>query len=278
MSTHRAVRATRLVAAAAVAAVALASTSNHVQAAEPLDEGQIRAIRAYIARELDALDVPGAAVVIVHGDEIVFAEGFGVAQPDGTPVSPADPLLDLVRQQVDHVTRGDAADRGGAPRARRDRPATICRGSAPRIRTPPASRVRDLLAHTSGWSYDVGNVNRLDEADDDGALERNVRRLGETPLSRPSVGFGYSTANYDVLGLLVATVSGERYEDYMQRHVFDALAMHHTFANRTAAKRDGLASGYYPFLGVPTMGDTHSSARARRLRSSTRVPRISVTC
>jgi CubicO group peptidase (beta-lactamase class C family) len=250
MSTHRDVRITRLVAAAAFGALALASTSSPARAAEPLDAGKIDAIRAYIARELDALNVPGAAVVIVHEDEIVFAEGFGIAQPDGTPVTPQTPvLISSVSKSLTAMAVMQQVEAGHLAldaRVRDYLPWFGAEGSETTRIT-----VRDLLAHTSGWTGVDGNVSRLDESDDDDALERNVQRLGATTPSHTIGQFEGSDANYDALGLLVATVSGEPYEEYLRRHIFDPLAMHHTFANRTAAKLDGLASGYYPFVGVP---------------------------
>jgi hypothetical protein len=67
--------------------MSLAALPGLVVAAAPPDPQTVEAIRTYIRSELSALQVPEAVVVIVHGDEIVFAEGFGIAQPDGTPAS-----------------------------------------------------------------------------------------------------------------------------------------------------------------------------------------------
>jgi CubicO group peptidase (beta-lactamase class C family) len=217
--------------------------------ADPPDAGTLDAIRTYIKSELAALHVPGAAVVIVHGDELVFAEGFGSAQPDGTPVTPQTPfLIASVAKPITALAVMQMIEAGHLAldgRVRDYLPWFGANGSGSDRIT-----VRDLLAHTSGLTGGDGQLSRLDEADDDAALERNVRRLGETAPSH--IGhFEGSDANYDVLGLLVATVSGERYEDYVRHHILDPLDMRHTFLTRTAAQQDGLASGYYPFFGVP---------------------------
>ncbi|MBX3000488.1 MAG: beta-lactamase family protein, partial [Caldilineaceae bacterium] len=55
--------------------------------------------------------------------------------------------------------------------------------------------------------------------------------------------------NYDLLGLLVATASGESYESYIQRHIFDPLAMDNAFTSLADAQTQGAASGYYPYFG-----------------------------
>jgi CubicO group peptidase (beta-lactamase class C family) len=247
---HRVIRHRLYVALATVLGLlSLAASPVLAAAAEPPDAKTVDAIRNYIRRELTALHVPGAAVVIVHGDEIVYAEGFGRAEPDGTPVTPQTPfLIASVSKPITALAVMQQIEAGHLAldaRVSDYLPWFGANGSG-----SAAITVRDLLAHTSGWTGGDGQLSRLDEADDDGALERNVRRLGETAPSH--IGhFEGSDANYDVLGLLVATVSGERYEDYVRHHILDSLDMRHTFLTRTAAQQNGLASGYYPFFGLP---------------------------
>lgn len=237
------------VVAAVLSLLTVAFAPGGLVAAEPLGATTLQAIRSYVKSELAELHVPGAAVAIVHDDAIVFAEGFGIAQPDGTPVTPQTPfLISSVSKSLTAIAVQQQIQAGNLELDGRVQDYLPWFGAG--HSGTAAITVRDLLAHTSGWTYGDGNVNRLDESDDDQALERNVRRLSDTPPTHPSGQFGYSTANYDVLGLLVQTVSAERYEDYMQRHIFDPLEMGHTFSNRTAAEQDGLATGYYPFFGI----------------------------
>ena len=39
------------------------------------------------------LRIPGLAVTIVHGDQVVYAQGYGVADASGQPVTPQTPML-----------------------------------------------------------------------------------------------------------------------------------------------------------------------------------------
>src|SRR4051794_29616934 len=55
------------------------------------DEG-FAAIDAYVERQMGALRIPGLALGIVEGDQIVHLKGFGVAGSDGRPVTPATPF------------------------------------------------------------------------------------------------------------------------------------------------------------------------------------------
>ncbi len=51
------------------------------------------AIDAYIAQEMRDLHIPGLALGIVHNDEIVHLQGFGVADPSGRVVTPQTPFI-----------------------------------------------------------------------------------------------------------------------------------------------------------------------------------------
>ena len=55
----------------------------------PLTDDLITELEAYIVDTMELLDVPGAAVAIVQGDEIVYAKGFGVRERGkDDPVTP----------------------------------------------------------------------------------------------------------------------------------------------------------------------------------------------
>ena len=61
--------------------------------------------------------------------------------------------------------------------------------------------------------------------------------------------------NYNVLGLLIQQVSGQRYEDYILEHIFAPVGMKHSYASLQSARAGGATSGYYPFLGIPLLYD-----------------------
>jgi CubicO group peptidase (beta-lactamase class C family) len=178
----------------------------------------------------------------VGADGVEFAEGFGNAL-DGTKATPQTPfhVASLSKQltsigAMQLVASGDLSldatvhsyiDWFGA-----DVPATA------RI------TVRDLIAQTSGFSENQGVTNRIDEYDADDALERNVRRLASEGRERAIGQYEYSNANYDVLGYLIAVVSGQTYEAYMTEHVIGPLHMTHTHRTDTEARADGVARGH----------------------------------
>ncbi len=207
-------------------------------------------VHDYVAGALAELKVPGAAVVIVGPEGIEYEEGFGSARPDGTPATPQTPFhVASLSKELTSIAVMQLIQSGDL-----ELDATVhsylpwfgAAGSETARIT-----IRNLLAHTSGWSESDGLTNRIDDATDDGALERNVRRLAGIPPSHPIGQFEYSDGNYNVLGYLVAVRSGESYEEYMAEHVFTPLQMAHTHTSDSSARADGRAQGYYPFFGIP---------------------------
>ena len=128
--------------------------------------------------------------------------------------------------------------------------------------TVPARRaitVRDLLTHTSGFSYGTGrDVAALYEAqglgpaagagwyfaDKDEPICTTMERLATLPLvSQPGEAwvYGYST---DVLGCVVERASGVSLDEYLRATIIDPLGMRDTHFYLPESKRDRLAVVY----------------------------------
>jgi CubicO group peptidase (beta-lactamase class C family) len=88
--------------------------------------------------------------------------------------------------------------------------------------------VEQLLNHTAGLP-DVTNYQWNHPEYDAGALERFVRGLADSTLiSAPGERFQYSNIGFEVAADLIAKVSGEPFEDYMQRKILTPLGMQHS--------------------------------------------------
>ncbi len=59
----------------------------------PLTDDFIAEFEAYIETALDTYETPGVAVAIVRDGEIVYANGFGVRNPQGDPVTPETRMM-----------------------------------------------------------------------------------------------------------------------------------------------------------------------------------------
>lgn len=210
------------------------------------------AIDAYLEGQLRRLKVPGAALAIVEGDKIAHLCGFGRARPHGEAPSPKTPFF--IGSLTKSFTALAIMQLVEAGRVELDAPV---QRYLPwfRVADPEASAqmtVRHLLNQTSGLPMLPGLAN-LDDLDDcPEATERQVRALATLRLNRP-VGskFEYSNLNYNVLGLIVEVASGEPYSDYIQRRVFEPLAMCHSYTARDAARQHDLAMGHRYWFGVP---------------------------
>ena len=85
--------------------------------------------------------------------------------------------------------------------------------------------VRHLAAHRSGLP-DVAEWFPLPVEYDDGALERYVRSLESTELLfAPGEQWSYSGIGFTVLSDVIAKVSGQTFEAYLQENIIDPLGM-----------------------------------------------------
>jgi CubicO group peptidase (beta-lactamase class C family) len=88
-----------------------------------------------------------------------------------------------------------------------------------------AVTVRQMLSHTSGMP-DVDDYEWEKAVADEGALERYVRSLGDRELiAAPGERYRYSNMAFEVLGDLIAKVSGETFEGYVKAHILAPLGM-----------------------------------------------------
>ncbi|MFN8445637.1 MAG: serine hydrolase domain-containing protein [Caldilineaceae bacterium] len=92
--------------------------------------------------------------------------------------------------------------------------------------------IRHLLYHTSGLpDYTDAMLDRMFERSDTPDNEDLLAALAHIRLrSAPGAVFEYSNPGYDLLGLLVARVSGQKFPDFMQQRIFAPLGMTRTFS------------------------------------------------
>ncbi len=164
------------------------------------------------------------AIIVAKDGEPILAAGWGIDNPDDLqPITTrhlfdigsvskqftAAALLRLQEQQKldldDRVSKffgvieGEELDDGGIT-------------------------LRQLLTHTSGMS-DRASIQRLDFPDRDDAVER---AFAPARRAKPGEHFEYCNAGYIVLAAVIEKVSGERFEDFVEREVFAKAGMSDT--------------------------------------------------
>jgi len=213
-------------------------------------DGNDADIDVYVRERMDSLGIPGAALAIVRGEEVAHLTGYGVANPEGDPVTPQTPfLLASLSKSMTAVAVMQLVEAGQV-----ELDAPIQR-YLPWFMPDETITVRHLLNQNSGLDEGQGYERNLDQDGPD-ALEQSIRRLAATNLNHPpGTEYEYSNSNYDVLGLLIETVSGQSYGEYMQANLFEPLEMDHAFTSLEAARAAGMSSAFYPFFGRQTNVD-----------------------
>ena len=130
-------------------------------------------------------------------------------------------------------------------------------GDWPNFETRPADRpmsMRDVLSHQSGLTYgfmegqleraynkaDVYQAGSMEGRD----LQSMIDRLAEMPLKfSPGDNWNYGVST-DVCGYLVEAISGQRFDEYLQEHIFDPLGMEDTGFDVPPEKIDRFAANY----------------------------------
>ena len=210
----------------------------------------LAAIDRYVQAQRRATRLPGLALGIVRGDQVVHLRGFGHADPSGRPVTPQTPfLLASTTKSFTALAVMQLVEAGKV-----DLDAPVQR-YLPwfRLADPAASAritVRHLLTQTSGLADPSDSLTKADSSD--AALDNAVRALATVqPTHPPGQGFGYSNMNYVTLGLIIQTVAGQSYEDYIGQHVLAPLGMTNSYLSPVDARRHGLATGHRYWFGHP---------------------------
>jgi CubicO group peptidase (beta-lactamase class C family) len=128
--------------------------------------------------------------------------------------------------------------------------------------------VRQMLNHTSGLPDLVDDTAWRHPEFDDGALERFVRSLADEEMAgTPGEGFIYSNEAYEVLGDVIAKVSGQTFEAYVKAHILQPLGMTDSTFLRSEVN-PVLATT--PHCGAPltVLGDAYPYNRAHAPSSS----------
>ncbi|ASA21612.1 serine hydrolase domain-containing protein [Paenibacillus donghaensis] len=206
------------------------------------------AVDKYVLQLMDSVDLPGASIVLLKGDE-TYTKGYGEADTGRKiPVTP-DTLFEIGSNSKAFTAVGLLllVERGLV-----DLEAPI-KQYLPRLELQweggtAEPTVSHFLHQTSGLGSD--SVTLINPSIRDNALQDTVHRLSENPLwYQPGTQFLYSTGNYDVLGAIIETVSGMSYESFMSAEVLQPLGLNQTFAGRKALPEGkAISQGYKPGL------------------------------
>jgi CubicO group peptidase (beta-lactamase class C family) len=222
-------------------------TAHPLVAASPQGTLDVAKIDAFVREEVERQGIPGLAIAVVDGNQIVHMAGYGMADDNGRPVTPQTPfVLASVSKPITALAVMQLVEAG---KLELDTPVQRYL-PAFRVADPVASQqitLRHLLKHTSGIPEQGCQNSRFATA----TLDQFVTKLQTIELDAPpGTHHFYCSGNYNVLGRVIEVVSGQSYASYIEQHVFAPLQMRHSFTSEQAARRDGLAQGYRWLFGI----------------------------
>ncbi|MEU6738471.1 serine hydrolase domain-containing protein [Streptosporangium sandarakinum] len=182
------------------------------------------AIAAFIADYREETGLPGAAVAVTKGTEVVHVAGYGVTAT-GEPVTADTPMpVASVSKSFTALAVMRLVEEG---RIGLDDPV---RRHLPEftMADPRAEKitVRQLLHQTSGMADSAFHERSLPQPT---TLKGAVARLRTARLAaEPGTVFDYHNTNYQVAARLVEVVSGRPFAEYLDAQVFAPLGMRHS--------------------------------------------------
>jgi CubicO group peptidase (beta-lactamase class C family) len=201
------------------------------------------AIREQLRAHVGNNDVPGLAIAVSRGGEVLWEEGFGWADRErhvqATPTMPF--YIASVTKSVTATAVMHLAERG---RLRLDDPVNKYLG-ATKVHSPvwnsSDATIRRVMSQTSGLTtFSRWCINATDPHCD---IDSEIERYGVL-VWPPGEVFDYSNLSYGIMGDVVARVSGESFESYLRTAIFQPLNMQDCYlvpggtAKRTSAQYD----------------------------------------
>ncbi|MFI7058777.1 serine hydrolase domain-containing protein [Streptosporangium canum] len=230
----------------------------------------LRRLREVLARHVESKRIPGLAALVSRGGQ-THVEAIGTMRHDGGAPMRRDTIFRMASTSKP-VTIAAAMILLDECRLRLDDPVdpwlpeladrrVLKRPDGPLDDTVPARRpitVRDLLTSTFGLGVDfalldspirAATFERTDYSVASGPApdpDEWMRRLGELPLSyQPGERWQYDLSN-EVVGVLVARVTGRPLETFLRERILDPLGMKDTAFHVPAGKIDRLPPLYGP--------------------------------
>ncbi|MBT8488347.1 MAG: beta-lactamase family protein, partial [Gemmatimonadetes bacterium] len=192
---------------------------------DPEVQAQIALFSAWMEGQIEIRGLPGAAVGVVAGDDLVWARGFGHADIESDRAMEADTRFRMASHSKLFTATAIMQLREEG-KLRLDDPVVEYlpwfEHEKASLDDPPIT-IEHLLTHSSGLPREAGSH----WTDFEFPTADEVRALmpyRQAPFS-PEVRWKYSNLAYTIAGMVVEEVSGMSWADYLQANIFDPLGM-----------------------------------------------------
>ena len=186
-------------------------------------------IEGVVQKAMRIWNIPGLALVIVKDDKVLYIKGHGIRE-----IGKPDPVDEHTIFGVASITKAFTAVGIGLlvqeGKLAWDDPVTkyLPTFQLYDSRVTHLITIRDLLCHRGGLGSESGDVLLYSSY----STEEVVRRLRYIPPEYSfRAGFGYSSLMYLTAGLVISTVSGKSWDDYIRQRIFAPLGMTDSVTN-----------------------------------------------
>jgi CubicO group peptidase (beta-lactamase class C family) len=205
----------------------------------------------YMPYALKTGDIAGAVVVVVKDGEVLSERGYGYS--DVAARKPVDPKLTLFRPgSVSKLVTWTAVMQQ-VEQGKIDLDADVNQYLDFKIRPFEGKPItmRNLMQHTAGFEEQAKAVISVDPKGP--SFVALLKAWTPTRVFAPGSTPAYSNYGASLAGYIVQRVSGESFDDYLDKHIFEPLEMtHSTFRQPLPAALAPLMSkGYRTASGEP---------------------------
>ena len=203
------------------------------------------ALDTFIEAQMRRHNLPGVAVAVTEGDEIVYMKGFGMAAKGQAMTADTPMYIGSLSKSFTALAIMQLHEQG---KLDIDKPVktylpefVIADEAAMRSIT-----IRNLLNHASGLS----DFSYIPQHGNDVSIMDGIKEMGGAELTTP-IGstFQYFNSNYAILGAVIEKVSGMPYGEFIQESIYAPLGMENSYTDQSEAESAGLPSGYTNVFG-----------------------------
>jgi CubicO group peptidase (beta-lactamase class C family)/D-alanyl-D-alanine dipeptidase len=187
----------------------------------------VEALTPFIQREMDEKGLPGLSIALVDDQQIVWSQGFGMADPKNKIHATAETVYRIgsVSKLFTDIGIMQLVERGELSL---DAPITdYLPDFKPKNPFGTPITLRRLMSHRSGLLREppVGNYFETSEP----SLAATVRSLNETELVfAPNTHTKYSNAAIAVVGDVLETHSHQAFPEYLKAAVLEPMGLRHS--------------------------------------------------
>ncbi|HEX4240299.1 MAG TPA: serine hydrolase domain-containing protein [Steroidobacteraceae bacterium] len=206
----------------AAAADATAAMAPSQPAPPVIDGARVQTwMDAQVPPALRLSGVPGAVVVIVRHDGVIFSKGYGLADiRRAIPLRADTTLLDIasIGKSMTALIASQLIDEGAL-----DIDADVNRYLKSAQVTGPKVTLRMLFGHRGGFDADLTGLFVPLDGDTrmkPGEADRRLR-----PIGNPGWVTGYDNQGYGIIGLVLRDVTGKSFDELYRERLFDPAGM-----------------------------------------------------